>query len=1527
MKTIKNKLLFVILICLLTSTLTAFKSSKTTPAPIEKIYTQTDRPFYFPGETIWFKSYVVLQDHTTSHMSDIVHAQLISPRGTVVNSLKLAVKDGYVYGDFNIDPNWVGGIYTLKVFTNWMRNFGEDTFFTKQITIQKVVKPNLLLNLKFEKEGYGKNSQVIANFEAKDLDNNPLSNKDLTFEVAIKGTKISTQNLTTNTFGKATPTFTLPQDLESSDVVLNVLMSYKGSTESISRAVPVVLDTIDLQFFAESGQIIAGVTNTVAFKAINEFGKPVDVSGDIVNGKGQTVAKFSSFHDGMGSINISAEKGEHYVAKLKTPFVSTRIVKLPNVQNKGTRFLVTTRDSKAEIKLFSTEKEPLFLEISNATEVLLEKKISADKKLLKINTEDFPMGITTFSIKNSTNDIVAERLVFVNAHKELNIDIALDKTNYQTREKVKLSITTTDSNGNPLPSNLSIAVADNKLLSFADDKQDHILSYLLMSSQLKGKIHKPSFYFNPDDKKSAQALDYVMLTHGWRSHLKYQKVDLKTAQFAPEQHNNQTGVIVDKKGNPTTAHLLLMDQSGNKVLVFDTKDDGSFSFKFGDERSLILLAYRDDGETVTIRTNTLKKGQLARQVNVQNKRTIKKTEAFITKDKSPRASVEEKVAVASIDMEEDLSELESVVITGYAGSVNSSRVTSSVVTVSSESIQNVPVHTIDQLLQGQVAGVQVTNGSGQPGQSATIVIRGRNNLNGDTEPLFIVDGVPVDQSTFRTLNSSNIKSMSVIKDAAATAIYGNRGSGGVIVISTNNSYYINNNGKKKLNNAKYNNYAIEGFYYRAPIGIYEPRQFYMPKYVANDVPQERTDFRQTIYWNPVVQTDENGKAELEFYNNDAITSFKISAEGISYNGNLGREQETYATKKLLNVDFKAPNYMVLEDTVSLPVTITNETSEAIEADLEMSLPEHLKLAEGFDKKVRIEAHSSILKPICVIPIKTAKTTTIDISVSSKNHNDVIKKEVTVLSPYFPSETSISGSKSKAVTFDINSVVAGSLHAEFNIYTDVVGDVMDGIESLIRAPHGCFEQTSSSTYPNIMVLQYLKESGKSNPEIEAKALDFIKKGYKRLISFETAKNGFEWFGNTPPHETLTAYGVLEFTEMKRVYDGVDQKMIDRTVDWLMSRKDSKGGFLKSKRGYDSFASSPVDVANAYIVYAISESGVAANINLEYETAFKDALKTKDTYKMAMLTLASYNLGKTKNAQLLLKELKQAISNFDFENLPVEQTITRSYGNAKNIETTAFTVLALLRENKIDHTLIAKGIDHIVSKRSHNRFGSTQSTAMALKALIAYTEQQKKMMITDNDSVEININGTSFTSKLKMTNNGKITIDGLGTYIKQGSQNVAITFNNENTTFPYSLVIGWDSYTPDSAKEKFLDLKTSIAETNYKVGDNVSMTIDVTNLKYDGLGMVTSIIGIPSGTTAQPWQLKTLLEQEKVAYYEIFDNYLVLYWRSFAAKETKTIRLDLKADIAGTYKAPASTVYPYYGDEFKTWITGNTIDILN
>jgi len=196
---------------------------------------------------------------------------------------------------------------------------------------------------------------------------------------------------------------------------------------------------------------------------------------------------------------------------------------------------------------------------------------------------------------------------------------------------------------------------------------------------------------------------------------------------------------------------------------------------------------------------------------------------------------------------------------------------------------------------------------------------------------------------------------------------------------------------------------------------------------------------------------------------------------------------------------------------------------------------------------------------------------------------------------------------------------------------------------------------------------------------------------------------------------------------------------------------------------------------------------------------------------------------------------------------------------------------------------------------------------------------------NNSLELIINGKKLHSNLLNAKNGKIEIKNIESYFTKGKQNVDIKFSNDKVTLPYSLNITYDSFLPDSSLESPLALNTSISEKNHKVGDNVSMTIHLNNKKKEYIGMVTSIIGIPSGTTAQPWQLKELVTQNKIAYYEIFDNYLVFYWRAMQAKENIKIRLDLKADIAGEYQAPASCAYLYYGDEFKSWIAGSRLSI--
>jgi len=135
---------------------------------------------------------------------------------------------------------------------------------------------------------------------------------------------------------------------------------------------------------------------------------------------------------------------------------------------------------------------------------------------------------------------------------------------------------------------------------------------------------------------------------------------------------------------------------------------------------------------------------------------------------------------------------------------------------------------------------------------------------------------------------------------------------------------------------------------------------------------------------------------------------------------------------------------------------------------------------------------------------------------------------------------------------------------WQVYAGAFTQVLDGLENLLRMPFGCFEQTSSVTYPNVLVLQYLKRTGKAQPETEMKARHFITIGYQRLLTFEVQGGGFSWFGDPPAHKVLTAYGLLEFADMSKVHD-VDPNLLVRTINWLISKQNPDGSWTPDQFG--------------------------------------------------------------------------------------------------------------------------------------------------------------------------------------------------------------------------------------------------------------------------------------------------------------------------------------------------------------------------
>lgn len=1499
--------------------------------PGEKIYLHTDKPFYKPGDDIWFKAYLLESSgHRPSKISEVAYVELINPKGNIEKKLTLPVVNGYTHGDYRITEAMPGGIYKIRAYTNWMKNEGDSCWFEKDVQIQKVIFPRILLKLEFEKETYSAGDIVKSTLWLRNIEDAPLRNKKFTVQVSLNGVHYKELSSQTNSDGEAMISFKLPETLNSTDGLINILVDYEGNTESISRSIPIVLNNIDLQFFPEGADLIKSIATNVAFKAINEFGKPADIEGTIYDKNGMEISRFSSFHDGMGVFRLVPENGP-YMAKITNPAGIDKSYPLPEIKRTGYVLnLDLNNENQMLFRIVAPKDETVNIVGQIRGNIVFSETIETNINgtFLPIDASKFPKGIMQVTLFDKYDIARCERLVFVNSRKGLNIKITPNKKEYKPRETVELSIETTDSDSIPVPANISLSVVNDKVISFSDDKQDNILSWFLMSSELKGTIHEPSFYFNPKEKKAQEALDLVLLTHGWRrftwENVLNEKYNL--IQY-PEKVTSVSGIIKDSHTQlPVKAEVTLLELNENhRAAMVTTKADGKFYFQSVNPYTECKLMARADGynsENLVI--------EVDKHFNQPGlKSTDNITAPFlpaIIKEQPVEIVPEEDEFVegteVDIVMTPDFNSLDEVVVTALGIKRSRKNLSYSMAEVEEDKVLD--VQNIEQALQGRVAGVHVINNTDGIGESANVRIRGVGSIAASDGPLYVVDGVPQENlpdsklSPIGFIAPNDVESVTILKDAAATALYGSQASNGVIVIETKKSdYYFRYRTKKPKVRFQVKDLSARKFS--------RVREFYSPVYKSDEEVEKRTDFRTTVYWNPSIKTNNDGKAVISFCNNDDISTFRITAEGAGPKGLLGRNENTYYTQLPFTIDAKIPSYFCFGDTVNIQAVLKNNSENKITGTLTLQIPENLRLLNEVPDQLEVKGNDVKTIVVSCIVKSIAGKGQIGIYYSGNGLKDAILQEIDVQPKGFPVEASTSSREiDKTIKINISDPLEGSITGKFTAYPDVTSNLLAGIESILREPYGCFEQTSSSTYPNIMVLQYLQEAGITDPALNKKALDLIIKGYKRLITFETKTNGYEWFGSSPGHESLTAYGIMEFVDMSKVYDGVDQTMIKRTTNWLMKRRDGKGNFKVNPKGLDSFGRASQDVTNAYIVYSLSEAGIT-NINTEYEHALNEALESKDPYRVGLMACSSFNLGKNDNGENLLDIIRENLSKNGFDNMEIEHSVTRSYGNSLYIETASIYLLALLKSDNKNYKELLEVSDFISNSRSYGGFGSTQATIMALKSLTGFAKYSKRTISGGIINVYIN-NALAGEKSYEVNHRGEIVFNHLEEHLIPGENTIRVQYNETDEAIPYTLDFSWTSLTPNSSNECVLNITTNLSQKKVKVGETVRLSVTLSNKTAQGQPMSMAIIGIPSGLGVQPWQLKEMQEKELFDFYEIHKNYLILYYRQMKPNETKLIDFDLKAEVPGNYTGPASTAYLYYTKELKDWEQGIPIEVI-
>lgn len=1420
--------------------------------PEDRVYLQLDKPMYEPGDNIWFAAY--LRNAATlkpSDKSDILVVELLNPKGTVEKKITIVAKNGKAAGDFALGDEALGGMYRIRAYTSWMKNSSEDDYFVKEIQVQDVVLPNLKMKLGFEKKAFGAGDVVMAKLELNTNENRPLTGQKIKFTVNLNGQKFMDEATETDEEGMRYIKFTLPQKLESNDGLLNVMIDYNGSTESISRSIPIVLNTVKLGLYPEGGDLVCGLANNVGFSAKNEFDKPADIEGIVVNGKGSKVASFSSFHQGMGAFNFTPQTGEAYKIKITKPAGIAQTFDLPDALDRGYVMTVNAaREGELGVNIATTETGELSLIAQVRGKIYYSAVVNPSKGESKFvfSTKELPIGVCQLTLFDSKGIARAERLAFVNSDRQMNISVKAEKEKYLPREKVKMTITVKDERGLPMPANLSMAVVNDQALAFADDKSGNILSQLLLQQDVKGKIEEPAFYFNKKEAKSAKALDYLLMTAGWR-------------RFTWEQVMNGDMPAIKFPGQKAIVNVSVLDQQTNKPVAcakiktpdgheFITDEQGKYTIKgldLSQPQTLLLSAdeYVAGSQTINDYSQNLLiylySKKYYEQISYQYNNYASRSEDNVQmKLNAPMALQHVQVVKAANKNFKTNAAKKNVAAAKPAKSKEIEKL--------QEEARDVNVGTKDQ--------------------------EGKNNL---VLP-------PVMQGALAA-----IQEVDDVRDFAF---------------------------------ARKNKVFVPA---PAAVAYYRARQFAAPDYSQQETVETRTDFRDAIYWDPDLEIGFSGKKTIEFYTSDNITSFRATVEGIGSDGAVGRAESTFFTQLPFAMSVKIPVEVATEDLISIPLTLKNNTAGPLGGALTITAPEGLQ---------QISATASVQT---IMP-GAAKTIYLDYKVLDRtgygNFNiafkscglgDAFTQRIKIAPKGFPSHVSFSSQdKEKEYTFEVDHLVKGSLKASFTAFPNIVADLVKGVEGILQEPYGCFEQTSCTAYPNAMVLDYLRNTGSKDTKTLARATDLLDRGYTRLTTFETSGKGYEWFGANPAHEGLTAYGVMEFTDMKRAGQAIDEKMMDRTSQWLLGQRDGKGGFKREQRALHDFGRISNDVLNGYIVYALADAGYTG-IKKEFETAHAKALASSDPYLLAMSANAAYALKENKMGDEALKILsgkQQKDGSFN----GLSHSITYSEGQSLIIETTALSVLAILKSPDKNPVALNHAVHYLVGARSGSGvFSSSQGTILALKALTEFAKFSKR--IAEDGTVVIYVDDKKVAEKkYKAGENGEIVVDQLEQYIKgEGRHTLKVKYQDVKTPLPYSVAVNWSTTLPVSDKECTIDIQTKLALKTVRVGETVRLATKVTNKKNANVPSVIAIIGIPAGFTAQPWQLKEMQEKGVFDYYEIKGNNIAVYYRGMGAASVKDINLDLKAEMPGEYDAPASTAYLYYTNEFKTWAAADKIII--
>jgi hypothetical protein len=701
-------------------------------------------------------------------------------------------------------------------------------------------------------------------------------------------------------------------------------------------------------------------------------------------------------------------------------------------------------------------------------------------------------------------------------------------------------------------------------------------------------------------------------------------------------------------------------------------------------------------------------------------------------------------------------------------------------------------------------------------------------------------------------------------------------------------------------------------------------------------PRVREHFPETLMWRPEVITDDNGIANLDIELADSITTWRLSASAVAGDGRLGASESSIRVFQPFFVDLNLPVALTRGDEVSVPVAVYNYLSKPQTVELKLEQNDWFELLGEPTQKIELDANAIRSTSFRIRVLKVGDQT-LQVTATGSGVADAIKKSIEVVPDGRRVETVVNGALDNPArhTFTVPpEAIDGSAKMILKIYPSTFSQIVEGLDGIFRMPNGCFEQTSSTTYPNVLALDYLKRTKKSAPEIEAKARQYIHLGYQRLIGFEIPGGGFEWFGRPPANVTLTAYGLMEFQDMAKVHD-VDPKLIERTRAWLMSKRNADGSWTPeshglhqdpTRRGLGDIARLSTTAYIAWAVYGGPEKFFEVDTTRNYLMSFWPE-KIDDPYVLALvcnallaLEPAGFNAGPYLERLESMKQVADGGKKGFWQQKADSRTTFYGGGQSGAVETTSLAVLAFLKAKQSMYALpgplanraprtTAAALNWLIAQKDANgTWGSTQATVLALKALIAASstslggDQERRIEIAM---------GPQFKKEIVIPANQADVMKqlDLSSLLTPGAQELTIT-ERSDTGAGYQVAFRY--HVPGVKRDKAEPLAIELAydRTELEVGGALKAKATVINRMPTTAPMVILDLPIPGGFALESEDLAAMVKAEKIAKFQMTARQAIVYLRGLEPGKPLQLEYRLKATMPAKVTAAPARVYEYY-----------------